>query len=653
VRPDPLLHSPPPPPATPPTPTVETLSFTVAEGATQNAFFRRGAVAAHVLATAGSRPRIIVAFPAENSGIGVWLDGPLDIELASAVSAVERKDGMRGVRFTVSAASSAVTVNEAILSSIRVLRNYGHTHKIPKAVAVAVKDGPALTWARKSVDGGHGYELTIKPAAPARAALDGSKHGTILGPLGGEPGVQFEITALSSARPLTPIPVAELLNDSAARDIGARNALAFLSYREKLLAGSWRFLTYFGRDTLLSLRLLMPALKPDTLEAGLGAVLGRLDRDGHVAHEEDIGEWAHLEHSAQASYDYKMVDDDFMLAPVIAHYLLETAAGRARAETFLAQKTAEGISYRDCLRTNILMVLAAAQPYAETPGHEQLIRLKDGSQVGEWRDSNEGLGNGRIPYNVNVALVPAALEASRRLLASGLLGRHREQAAEAKHFAEKWATVDKLFEVRVPAEDAKARVTTYAKSLGVPAAAVEGELVYAALALDGAGAPIEVMHSDDSFAMLFTWPHPDRLLRMAQRILRPFPAGLRTPVGVVVANAAYATDPEVRKLFTAGHYHGAVVWSWQQAMLAAGLRRQIARKDIAAAVRTTLVKAEKALWDVIEATGDARTGELWSWKYEAGAYKLVPFGQGAGHQSESNAAQLWSTVYLAVRRPRR
>ena len=71
--------------------------------------------------------------------------------------------------------------------------------------------------------------------------------------------------------------------------MAARNTLRFLSYREKFLAGSWRFNTYFGRDTLMSLRLLMPALQPPAIEAGLNSVLARLADDGEVAHEEGIG----------------------------------------------------------------------------------------------------------------------------------------------------------------------------------------------------------------------------------------------------------------------------------------------------------------------------------------------------------------------------
>jgi hypothetical protein len=42
------------------------------------------------------------------------------------------------------------------------------------------------------------------------------------------------------------------------------------------MAGSWRFDTYFGRDTLVSLRLLMPVLTANAVQNGLASVLDRL-----------------------------------------------------------------------------------------------------------------------------------------------------------------------------------------------------------------------------------------------------------------------------------------------------------------------------------------------------------------------------------------
>jgi hypothetical protein len=121
-------------------------------------------------------------------------------------------------------------------------------------------------------------------------------------------------------------------------------------------------------------------------------------------------------------------------------------------------------------------------------------------------------------------------------------------------------------------------------------------------------------------------------------------------VGVVVANAVYG-DAAVQGNFTKGDYHGAVVWSWQQALLATGIKRQLARGDLPDATRMALKAAETALWNVILALKDQRTGELWSWQPQAGKAVLQSFGDASGHSDESNAAQLWSTVYLAVQPP--
>ena len=53
------------------------------------------------------------------------------------------------------------------------------------------------------------------------------------------------------------------------------------------------------------------------------------------------------------------------------------------------------------------------------------------------------------------------------------------------------------------------------------------------------------------------------------------------------------------------------------------------------------------LRDEIKKTRELRSSELWSWRYVDGRYEPVPFGQSSGDVDESNAAQLWSTVYLA------
>ena len=130
-------------------------------------------------------------------------------------------------------------------------------------------------------------------------------------------------------------------------------------------------------------------------------------------------------------------------------------------------------------------------------------------------------------------------------------------------------------------------------------------------------------------------------------MLRPFPAGLLTDAGLLVANPVFADATRQRQLGRTA-YHGTVTWSWQQALLVAGLERQIARRDLPAATTKRLLAAHQRLLSVIEKTRELRASELWSWRYVDGRYEPVPFGQSSGDADESNAAQLWSTVYLAI-----
>ena len=74
----------------------------------------------------------------------------------------------------------------------------------------------------------------------------------------------------------------EVLNE-ASSDLIKQNpdqttSLSFLSYKDKLLAGTWRFLTYFGRDSMISMLLMQPILSDAAIEAVISAVLERVNR---------------------------------------------------------------------------------------------------------------------------------------------------------------------------------------------------------------------------------------------------------------------------------------------------------------------------------------------------------------------------------------
>ncbi|MET3667500.1 hypothetical protein [Caulobacter sp. 1776] len=642
------------------------LAYQLTEGQNLNAFVREDTVAAHLLLRNGEDPRILVAFPAGNSGAGLWFERtahPATWRLDQPPRPV-RRGGLNGVVVRASLDAPRLVAKQAVLSNVRYLRDYQAVGDFPAEVAVKPKiDGDTLTWRRPRLDGGPGYELVVRVIG---GRVD--QGAIVAGPDG---RIALEITALTGDTPLTPLPIAQLLNAEAAADPAARSALAFLSYREKFLAGSWRFNTYFGRDTLMSVRLLAPALRPAAVEAGLNAVLARLSPGGEVAHEEGIGEFAVIQNRKAgrdgdaAELDYGMVDDDYMLGAVVADYL--RGPGQARARTWLAQPLASesqpGVRAATgaMLVSNLRFVLHQSRGFADAPAASTLIAIKPGRTTGEWRDSNEGLGGGVYPYDVNAVLVPAALEAADRLFRAGLLDSYlsvedRVLFGDAGRMAGVWrAKAPPLFRLELPAAEAAASIRSYADSLGLPAgpalrALDQKPLVFHALSLEATGKPVPIMNSDEGFALLFGHPSAADLDTYVTAIMRPFPAGLMTDVGLVVANAAFA-GPEVRPRFTPAAYHGAVVWSWQQALLAAGIERQLARRDLPAATRGRLTAAQGALWRAIIATRDVQSSELWSWTFREGRYIVAPFGAGKADADESNAAQLWSTVYLAVRPP--
>lgn len=644
------------------------LQFRITEGQIQNAFYQDGAIAAHLLLSSGTQPRILVAFPAGNSGAGVWFEPtakPVQWTLDTVQGKQRTVDGhaRNGIEATASVSADKLVVKDAVLSSIRVLRDYQLEQHYPSQVAAKPQvSAHSVRWQRERLDGAPGYAIALTTDNGTFAREHG--HIVLMPDRVGTP-IHLRIDASTGEPPLTPL--AHLLNAKAQPDTRSQDVLRFLSYKQKFLAGSWRFDTYFGRDTLMSLRLLMPVLQPDAVDAGLGSVLARLSPEGEVAHEEGIGEFAVLQHMKDGGkpsdapiYDYSMIDGNFMLAPVAAAWLLEDARGRADARAFLAGDV-DGKPRGAALVRNLLFVAKSSAAFAQQPIYTNLISLKPGHDAGQWRDSNAGLGGGRYPYDVNVVWVPAALRAIGRFLDAGLLDAYttkvqRAQLRAAVTGVSVWdAKAPGLFAVHRDAQQAATQVRDYAANIGVgdstALASLDGKpLQFPAIALDAQGHPVPVMHTDVGFELLFGTPSESTLDRLVADVARPFPAGLMTPIGMVVANPAYA-DKTVWPRFGNQAYHGTVVWSWQQAVMAAGLKRQLARKDLPAATRAVLGKAQTTLWKVICAAGAVRNSELWSWSYANGTYRIQPFGAEGTHEDESNAAQLWSTVYLALPPP--
>ena len=82
-----------------------------------------------------------------------------------------------------------------------------------------------------------------------------------------------------------------------------------------------------------------------------------------------------------------------------------------------------------------------AKPFSQPDGYatyRNLISLKEGIPVGQWRDSNDGLGGGRYPYDVNTGLMPAALRAIAELARAGVFEGDEAWDEPADRYAEVW-----------------------------------------------------------------------------------------------------------------------------------------------------------------------------------------------------------------------
>ncbi|KAI4247874.1 MAG: hypothetical protein LQ352_006071 [Teloschistes flavicans] len=667
--------------------------------------------------------RLLVAWPAGNSGAAVFFksadsDNPsLSIKLREtserrvlAPYELVSKDRPTsnnpsvGVSGILSFSESAI-LNLAILGSVRTVRDYTEGHGILNSkVQEAVRfeqvdsDDSAVTISRVWFDKKTVTQLTFTSGNGAIEIIKDESETSVKF----APGIYSFQAHLNYAQAPCLLPT-QLLKPSShdliTQQPDAVKSLSFLCTSDKILAGAWRYFTYFGRDSMLGLLLLNPILsegEDGAMETGLSAVLERINyEDGSVCHEENLGDYPAAQAALHggtsgAEYDYKMVDTDFFLPILMKQYFIESKVGRSRLEAFLRITATliplnKGRTYRELLNRTCQRIMDLAAPFSQPGGsatYTNLIALKAGQPVGQWRDSNDGLGGGRYPYDVNTALMPAALRAIADLARAGAVGR--DQA---------WKSISH--------EEAQARLSKYT-NIGTfhgPSGEdqIGEDLHLQAVALLEDGSPVNIMHTDGGFRLLLLphlihasnstslSKHLTTLNAVADSILRPFPAGLYTPVGILIASPAYSTDPSHARNFTTGAYHGTVVWSWNSlVILSKGLETQLAAASQAAATKTDAIslelcepdyynaviaklkKAYTRIWETIEANRAHLSEEVWSWSWDDCAegrkeaktrdfvytpLSHLPTPDGAG-QTESNSVQLWSLTFLALERRR-
>ena len=164
-----------------------------------------------------------------------------------------------------------------------------------------------------------------------------------------------------------------------------------------------------------------------------------------------------------------------------------------------------GQSYGELAYRNAFLVMSLAAPFARNQTKENLIHLRNDQIVGEWRNSTYGIGGARIPYDVNTALVPAALRAIGQLTRAGYYPSYSNWSALADQYAQVWEdNTLQFFEVTIPQNTAQQRVNDYVKQANFtgPVGNVTGDVLYYGLGLDGYNnqSTVLVMNSDDCSA---------------------------------------------------------------------------------------------------------------------------------------------------------
>ena len=533
----------------------------------------------------------------------------------------------------------------------------------PFSVAFQSRDN-SLVAVRRSVDGITNSRLLLTPLAGCLFRQDESGLWRLYEKNGG--AIEFEIEATTDERPLTPIPIedvvsAEVLHESSPHDLAELN---YLIYRESLLAGADNYLTMFGRDNELFLTIGEAGLKPEIFEVVLSSQLNSMLPDGNLAHEPGIGEFAAIKNREKGSaatrapvFDYHMIDTRFLLATTALTYLIKTEP--QRAAEFFSHTGSGGQSFFNRMLKNFESVVIASEPFARNPVYSNLISIAPGAVVGNWRDSETGLGGGRYPFDVNVALLPGALDAivaiSERLqdpTLSALASRAR--AARTVWRAQAWD----FFQVALPRETALNQARRYTTELKMQVTSQMLDLKddvyrFPAIALDREGAPVPVVHSDGGFCLLYRSDlTDDQILQILHLTLLPFPLGLDSEVGTFVSNGAF-TDWSLRRDWTFSGYHKVVVWPWQEFLFLKGLDRQLQRTDLHLETTEELRKAEQYLWKRAYAMSPYLGIELYTAAVRGAHLAPAAFSGAPGQETVSTIIQAWSKLSLLVRPPAR
>jgi hypothetical protein len=315
--------------------------------------------------------------------------------------------------------------------------------------------------------------------------------------------------------------------------------------------------------------MLAPIITPEAIEAEFRGVSERLSETGEVSHEEDLGDqtlidqlntWFKKNNHKDApgiSVDkiinnYHMVDSNFLTLPLLLDYYY--IGGRKlftpKSETFVP------------ILKNLNYALSKAKSLKPIP-------INKGMSVGDWRDSETGLGNGTYSFSINAAMVPSTIISFDRLLSHKAWQKEDlieaaknnnfqallevlEKPEKLSELKNKWLEIWEKFHVTEQESEMVQNLNANRKDLGF--STLPGNSPYSngflALSLNESEKPIPIIQSDTLFMILdFPIEKNNKWLSLA---CKPFevnvPDGLMSDAGILVASPALAPDVYLKAL---------------------------------------------------------------------------------------------------------
>jgi hypothetical protein len=580
---------------------------------------------------------------------------------------------MYGVSTEIEASGvEQLTLSYSVVGNIRAIRNFDDYKSKTPGFEGKVELDPIANQVRitRFLTPAHRYSMTLQADTGSQFKMVGGKV-VLVRAKGSSAALRFRVTARSSEPLLTGMSPKELIREEYLHlfDEQTLNMLSFVAYREKWMAGSHRYLTYFGRDTMVSAKLMLAFLKPKALAGVLAGVLDRVDKNGWVSHEETLADYAFYE-SGNKSFEpiqnREHIDANYMLPGLVSDYLRMVSVEEGNA--FLNRPAPDGRTYRQVVQSNLHLLLEDSvrfyqymtharrrgDPEELAEGWKYLVALEKDPKTGQylltgqWRDSGTGLDNGVFAYDVNVVLIPAALASAYDLFDDTRYGLNdAHNATSAQKFYGVWSKeTSEFFKITIPRSKAQQIGERFMSqkeiNLRMPRPLTE-DLTYYALSLKSDGTKSRIMHSDVGQRLLYGNPDDQELMTICDLFIRHAPFGLQTGIGPVVAMPAFA-NAESQALFTRDAYHGFMAWGRELAIAMTGMvMQQWPRKDIGIAARLKLQDAIKEMWHALEITKEFRTAEAWTWVNDGNGHMIpIVYGSKPEHHTAANPIQLWS-----------